>query len=103
MIIRGPVNGLRNMYEKEFYNFNRQAIGILCLVYPLVIINFNIFLLYKKLRTFHLCVLIISLVGSTPLGMYKKLIEFHKKGELSFKYVETFNMDEYVGETHSRD
>lgn len=35
--------------------------------------------------------------GSTPLGMYKKLIEFHKEGTLSFKYVKTFNMDEYVG------
>jgi glucosamine-6-phosphate deaminase len=35
--------------------------------------------------------------GSTPLSTYKKLIEFHKKGELSFKYVKTFNMDEYVG------
>lgn len=35
--------------------------------------------------------------GSTPLGMYKKLIEFHQKGKLSFKYVKTFNMDEYVG------
>jgi len=35
--------------------------------------------------------------GSTPLGMYEKLIEFHKAGELSFKYVKTFNMDEYVG------
>ena len=34
--------------------------------------------------------------GSTPLGTYKKLIEFHKKGKLSFKYVKTFNMDEYV-------
>ena len=30
--------------------------------------------------------------------MYKKLIEFHKAGNLSFKYVKTFNMDEYVGE-----
>lgn len=30
--------------------------------------------------------------------MYKKLIEFHKAGRLSFKYVKTFNMDEYVGE-----
>ena len=30
------------------------------------------------------------------MGMYKKLIEFHKAGELSFKYVKTFNMDEYV-------
>jgi len=35
--------------------------------------------------------------GSTPLGMYKKLVDFHKKGMLSFKYVKTFNMDEYVG------
>ncbi|MBN3277204.1 GNPI1 isomerase, partial [Polyodon spathula] len=35
--------------------------------------------------------------GSTPLGCYKKLIEYFKKGELSFKYVKTFNMDEYVG------
>jgi glucosamine-6-phosphate deaminase len=35
--------------------------------------------------------------GGTPLGTYKKLIEFYKKGEISFKYVKTFNMDEYVG------
>jgi len=34
--------------------------------------------------------------GSTPLGTYKKLIEFYKNGEVSFKYVKTFNMDEYV-------
>ena len=37
------------------------------------------------------------LTGSTPLGMYKKLIQFYKDGKLSFKYVKTFNMDEYVG------
>lgn len=35
--------------------------------------------------------------GSTPRGCYKKLVEFYKNGELSFKYVTTFNMDEYVG------
>lgn len=35
--------------------------------------------------------------GSTPIGTYKKLIDFHKKGLVSFKYVKTFNMDEYVG------
>jgi len=35
--------------------------------------------------------------GSTPLGMYRKLIEYYKAGEISFKYVVTFNMDEYVG------
>jgi len=34
--------------------------------------------------------------GSTPLGMYRKLIEYHKAGKISFKYVKTFNMDEYV-------
>ncbi|GIY29978.1 glucosamine-6-phosphate isomerase 2 [Caerostris extrusa] len=35
--------------------------------------------------------------GSTPLGAYMKLIEFYKEGSVSFKYVKTFNMDEYVG------
>eukprot|EP00698_Gefionella_okellyi_P003673 TRINITY_DN13438_c0_g1_i1.p1 TRINITY_DN13438_c0_g1~~TRINITY_DN13438_c0_g1_i1.p1 ORF type:complete len:286 (-),score=52.38 TRINITY_DN13438_c0_g1_i1:16-873(-) len=35
--------------------------------------------------------------GSSPIGTYKKLIEFVKRGELSFKNVITFNMDEYVG------
>ncbi|XP_026683337.1 glucosamine-6-phosphate isomerase-like [Diaphorina citri] len=34
--------------------------------------------------------------GGTPLGMYKKLIEYHQQGKISFKYVKTFNMDEYV-------
>ena len=37
------------------------------------------------------------LSGGTPVGMYKKLIEFYEDGQLSFKYVKTFNMDEYVG------
>lgn len=36
--------------------------------------------------------------GSTPLGMYKKLVEFHKEGKISFKYVKTFNMDEYASQ-----
>lgn len=34
--------------------------------------------------------------GSSPEGIYKRLVAFHKKGELSFKNVITFNMDEYV-------
>ncbi|CAB3232720.1 unnamed protein product [Arctia plantaginis] len=29
--------------------------------------------------------------------MYRRLIEFYKEGRISFKYVTTFNMDEYVG------
>lgn len=36
--------------------------------------------------------------GSTPLGMYRKLVEYHKAGKISFKYVKTFNMDEYASE-----
>lgn len=35
--------------------------------------------------------------GSSPIGTYSELIAMVKKGELSFKNVVTFNMDEYVG------
>ena len=35
--------------------------------------------------------------GSTPIGTYKELIRMVKAGELSFKNVISFNMDEYVG------
>ena len=35
--------------------------------------------------------------GSTPLETYRELIRLHKAGEVSFKNVITFNMDEYVG------
>ena len=34
--------------------------------------------------------------GSSPLGLYKHLIELNKAGKVSFKNVVTFNMDEYV-------
>ena len=35
--------------------------------------------------------------GSTPLGMYAELIKLNKAGKVSFEYVVTFNMDEYLG------
>ena len=35
--------------------------------------------------------------GSTPLSTYRELIAMCKAGEVSFKNVITFNMDEYVG------
>ena len=35
--------------------------------------------------------------GSSPLGMYKALIEANKSGKVSFQNVVTFNMDEYIG------
>ncbi|CAO3571593.1 unnamed protein product [Mortierella alpina] len=35
--------------------------------------------------------------GSSPVGVYRNLVQFHKAGELSFQNIITFNMDEYVG------
>jgi glucosamine-6-phosphate isomerase len=35
--------------------------------------------------------------GSTPLGVYKRLIALYEKKALSFRNIITFNMDEYVG------
>ncbi len=35
--------------------------------------------------------------GSSPIEIYKKLIKFYKRGELSFKEIETYNLDEYLG------
>ncbi len=40
--------------------------------------------------------------GSTPLGIYRELIQKFQQNQLSFQHVITFNMDEYLGleETH---
>lgn len=35
--------------------------------------------------------------GSTPIDLYKNLIDAQKNKEVSFKDVKTFNLDEYVG------
>lgn len=35
--------------------------------------------------------------GSTPEGLYQYLIQAYQSGEVSFKDVTTFNLDEYVG------
>ena len=35
--------------------------------------------------------------GSTPIPTYQHLVRLYKNGEVSFKHVVTFNMDEYVG------
>jgi glucosamine-6-phosphate deaminase len=35
--------------------------------------------------------------GSTPIGAYKQLIDWHKKGDLFFKDVIAINLDEYSG------
>ena len=38
-----------------------------------------------------------SATGSTPVGMYKQLIEWYKKGDLDFAKVTSVNLDEYKG------
>ena len=35
--------------------------------------------------------------GSSPIPTYQEFVKRHKKGDISFKNVVTFNMDEYVG------
>ncbi|NOZ75479.1 MAG: glucosamine-6-phosphate deaminase [FCB group bacterium] len=35
--------------------------------------------------------------GSTPLGLYKELIRYHREEGLDFSKVTTFNLDEYIG------
>jgi glucosamine-6-phosphate deaminase len=40
------------------------------------------------------CVLGLA-TGSTPIGVYRELIVRHERGEVSFKQVVTFNLDEY--------
>ena len=35
--------------------------------------------------------------GSSPLGVYRQLIEWYRKGDLDFSEGITINLDEYVG------
>jgi glucosamine-6-phosphate deaminase len=41
--------------------------------------------------------------GSTPVGMYKRLIEIYQKGDVDFSGVTTFNLDEYYPIKKSND
>jgi glucosamine-6-phosphate deaminase len=42
------------------------------------------------------CVLGLA-TGSTPIGIYRQLIEWYQKGDLDFNEVKTVNLDEYKG------
>lgn len=44
------------------------------------------------------CVLGLA-TGSTPIGLYKQLVEWYNKGDLDFSEVMTVNLDEYKGLT----
>lgn len=41
--------------------------------------------------------------GSTPVGLYKEMIKAYEAGEISFKKVKSFNLDEYCGLTRDND
>ncbi|MCL2485375.1 MAG: glucosamine-6-phosphate deaminase [Endomicrobia bacterium] len=41
--------------------------------------------------------------GSTPVGMYKELVDMHKKDGLDFSGIQTFNLDEYYPIKKSND
>lgn len=42
--------------------------------------------------------------GSSPVGVYQKLIQAHKAGLISFRNTKTYNLDEYIGlsENHNQ-
>ena len=44
-----------------------------------------------------LLVRLICRPDTTQLGLYRDLVDFYDSGLLSFKYVKTFNIDEYIG------
>lgn len=48
------------------------------------------------------CVLGLA-TGSTPIGLYKQLIEWYQKGDLDFSEVRTVNLDEYKGISREND
>lgn len=48
------------------------------------------------------CVLGLA-TGSTPIGTYKQLVEWYKKGDLDFSEVTSVNLDEYKGLSRDND
>lgn len=48
------------------------------------------------------CVLGLA-TGSSPVGAYKQLIDWYKKGDVDFSQVSTVNLDEYKGLTRDND
>lgn len=41
--------------------------------------------------------------GSSPVGVYKELIKKYQDKKVSFKYVKTYNLDEYIGLTKNNE
>ncbi len=43
------------------------------------------------------CIILGLATGSTPLGLYDRLVKSYQNGDISFSQVQSFNLDEYVG------
>lgn len=71
---------MRIYREKDYNTMSRQAANIIS---AQVILKPN-------------CVLGLA-TGSTPIGIYKQLIDWYNKGDLDFSKVKTVNLDEYKG------
>ena len=50
----------------------------------------------ERLREKPSAVLLLP-TGTTPLGMYRRLVGLHRSGDLSFARATFFNLDEYLG------
>ncbi|MBR2892742.1 MAG: glucosamine-6-phosphate deaminase [Clostridia bacterium] len=53
-------------------------------------------MIINQVNKFHGSVLGFA-TGASPVETYKRIIERYEKGEVSLKYITTFNLDEYVG------
>lgn len=71
---------------KDYYDMSRKAANIIS---AQVIMKPN-------------CVLGLA-TGSTPVGIYKQLVEWYNKGDLDFSQVKTANLDEYKGLARDND
>lgn len=77
---------MRIIKTKDFQDMSRKAAN---LISAQVILKPN-------------CILGLA-TGSSPIGIYKQLVEWHRQGDLDFKDVTTFNLDEYRGLPRSND
>lgn len=54
--------------------------------------------MFKEMKEYHVAGKVLGLAtGSSPLGLYARMVDDHKKNGTSYKDIKTFNLDEYVG------
>lgn len=54
--------------------------------------------MFKEMKEYLVAGKVLGLAtGSSPLGLYARMVDDHKKNGTSYKDIKTFNLDEYVG------